>query len=430
MSRILIALTPVAGRVRPALPLTRALVEGGHEVVVYTGRAFAGSISELGAQAAPMVDGRDVEGTGARTADRSAPRRGIRRLRWEVLNLVVDQVPGYLKDIEGIIAAEPPDVIVMDDAFIAGAIAARVHDTPSVLFTVSPFARSHRDLVPFGQGPHPTAGRVRRALRLALAALVRNVILRKAQHAAQGQVRDAGLEVPAGLFLDWAQTFATKVLHASVPSFEHPRGDLPENAELVGPLLPAEVRHVDAPAWWGDVVAARRLARPVVLVTQGAVATDAQRLVWPAAEGLQFEDVLVVATAPPSAAMPDNMRAERFMPFDRLLPMVDVLVTDGAFGGVQQALAAGVPVVVAGRTEDRAEVGARVERSGVGVVLKARHGSDATSPGAVRAGVLTVLGDPSYRRRAAELADEYARHDGLARTTAVVEELALGHPVP
>jgi UDP:flavonoid glycosyltransferase YjiC (YdhE family) len=64
------------------------------------------------------------------------------------------------------------------------------------------------------------------------------------------------------------------------------------------------------------------------------------------------------------------------------------------------------------------------------VVLKTHHGSEATSPGAVRAGVRTVLGNPSYRRRAAELADEYARHDGIARTTAVVEELALGHPAP
>jgi UDP:flavonoid glycosyltransferase YjiC (YdhE family) len=128
--------------------------------------------------------------------------------------------------------------------------------------------------------------------------------------------------------------------------------------------------------------------------------------------------------------MPDNMRAEPFVPFDRLLPSVDVLVTNGGFGGVQQALAAGVPVVVAGRTEDKAEVGARVEWSGVGVVLKTRRRTDATTAGAVRAGVLTVLDTPSYRDRAAELADEYARHDGISRTAAVVEELALGHHAP
>ena len=43
-----------------------------------------------------------------------------------------------------------------------------------------------------------------------------------------------------------------------------------------------------------------------------------------------------------------------------LLPRTDVLVTNGGYGGVQQALAHGVPLVVAGRTEDKVEVAARV----------------------------------------------------------------------
>lgn len=430
MSRILIALTPVAGHVRPALPLARALVEAGHEVVVYTGRAFRASISEVGAKASPMVDGRDMDLTGVWAAENGAPKPGIRRLQWDVLNLFVAPVPGYLTDLEDVITAERPDVIVMDNAFIAGGIAARVHDIPSLVFSVTPLSLSSRDTAPFGLGLQPPTTRSQRIRYAALAALTRRVLFRRAQHAAQRVVRDAGLEVPAGFFLDWAQTSATKVLHTSVPSFEYPRSDLPQNVELVGPFLPAGIDDFDPPEWWGDVVTARRLARPVVLVTQGTVATDPETLVWPAAEGLQFEDVLVVATAAPAAAMPDNMRAEPFVPFDRLLPLVDVLVTNGGFGGVQQALAAGVPVVVAGRTEDKAEVGARVVWSGVGVVLKTHRATDATTAGAVRAGVLTVLDDPAYRSRAAELADEYARHDGVARATAVVEELALGHRVP
>jgi len=35
-----------------------------------------------------------------------------------------------------------------------------------------------------------------------------------------------------------------------------------------------------------------------------------------------------------------------------------------------------------------------------------------------------VLADPSYRRRATELAAEYARYDAVARTVEVVEETA------
>ncbi len=53
---------------------------------------------------------------------------------------------------------------------------------------------------------------------------------------------------------------------------------------------------------------------------------------------------------------------ERFIPFDRLLPQVDVFVANGGYGGVQLALSHGVPIVGAGRTEDKIEVNARWPR--------------------------------------------------------------------
>ena len=45
------------------------------------------------------------------------------------------------------------------------------------------------------------------------------------------------------------------------------------------------------------------------------------------------------------------------------------MVTNGGYGGTQLALANGVPVVVAGKTEDKMEVSARVRWSGAGVAL-------------------------------------------------------------
>ena len=46
------------------------------------------------------------------------------------------------------------------------------------------------------------------------------------------------------------------------------------------------------------------------------------------------------------------------------------MVTNGGYGGVQQALAHGVPLVVAGDSEDKPEVAARVRWSGVGIDLR------------------------------------------------------------
>ena len=46
------------------------------------------------------------------------------------------------------------------------------------------------------------------------------------------------------------------------------------------------------------------------------------------------------------------------------------MVTNGGYGGVQIALSYGVPLVVAGTTEDKPEVAARVAWSGAGINLK------------------------------------------------------------
>ena len=92
------------------------------------------------------------------------------------------------------------------------------------------------------------------------------------------------------------------------------------------------------------------------------------------------------------------------MPYSELLPHVSVLVTNGGYGGLQQALAHGVPIVVAGATEDKPETAARVAWSGVGLRLR----EQCPDPGHVRDAVLRVLREPRYRARAQAIADEMA----------------------
>jgi UDP:flavonoid glycosyltransferase YjiC (YdhE family) len=87
---------------------------------------------------------------------------------------------------------------------------------------------------------------------------------------------------------------------------------------------------------------------------------------------------------------------------------------------VLAALAAGVPLVVAGGTLDKPEIARRVAWSGVGVDL--RTGSP--SPGRVRAAVQRVLDDPSYADRAVAVGRSLARHGGVDAAADLVEELA------
>ena len=117
--------------------------------------------------------------------------------------------------------------------------------------------------------------------------------------------------------------------------------------------------------------------RPVVHVTQGTIDNaDLSRLLEPTIEALGGEDVIVVATtggrdiSELKVPLPMNIFVAEYIPHDLLLPKVDVMVTNGGYGAVQRALSTGVPLVVAGNTEDKPEVAARVAWTGAGINLR------------------------------------------------------------
>jgi len=86
---------------------------------------------------------------------------------------------------------------------------------------------------------------------------------------------------------------------------------------------------------------------------------------------------------------------------------------------VQQALANGVPLVVAGDSEDKPEVAARVHWSGTGVDLHTGRPSVAMVARAVR----RVLARPSYRERARALQAEIAPTEPLGAISAALADL-------
>jgi UDP:flavonoid glycosyltransferase YjiC (YdhE family) len=217
---------------------------------------------------------------------------------------------------------------------------------------------------------------------------------------------------------------ADAYLQLTVPSFEFPR-DIPPSVHFVGtpPIIPNQV---PLPSWADDLDGSRK----VVLVTQGTVANhNFGLLIGPTLAGLAHEpDLLVVATAggrPIDAIagpIPGNARLSQYLPFEWMLPKVDVFVTNGGYGSVNQAMSFGIPLVTAGLTEDKADVNARVAWSGVGIDLA----SNEPTPQALREAVRAVLDKPDYRRRAALIAGEFASIDTRSEVLRIVSQLAHG----
>lgn len=224
-------------------------------------------------------------------------------------------------------------------------------------------------------------------------------------------------EIPA--YLDAAVLLPDVFAQLSVEDFEFERGDAPSGLQLAGWL-----RHtpgsVPLPDWWDDLDS----ERPLVVVTQGTLAnSDYERLVIPTAEALAELDVDVVAALGRQTTLdmvlPRNFRTAAMLPFDRVFEQASVFVTNGGYGGTQQALLAGTPVVVAGTTEDKPAVAARVVARGLGVDLA----SDRPTRTDLQKAVLTVLGDAGYKQRAQTFAAKYRGEDAATNIAKIVATL-------
>lgn len=94
-------------------------------------------------------------------------------------------------------------------------------------------------------------------------------------------------------------------------------------------------------------------------------------------------------------------------------------MTNGGYGGVQQALSCGVPCLVAGRSEDKVEVAARVAHASVGLNLR----TDRPTPERVRGAVRTLLTNPHFRGQAQKLSAQFRAHDAPREAAQLLEAL-------
>ncbi|MFI5958659.1 glycosyltransferase [Cryptosporangium sp. NPDC051539] len=423
MARFLFAATPAAGHVNPAHPLVRALADHGHRVRFTTGRAYEDGVVRAGAEFVPLPASLDHS---LRPIDEILPERarysGVKQFLFDLEHLFIAPVADQVRHLRSLLAEEPADVLVADTALLAAALVRELGGPPVATFGITALAFPSVDAAPFGLGLPPASGLLGRTRNRLLNTFVRTTMFAPSARLLDAQRRAVGLP-PRNRTAVEIGTPPDRFLQLSPSGFEYPRSDLPSWVRFVGhpdPLPPADRAR---PAWWDEVTAS---GRPVLVVTQGTVATDPAQLLSPALAGLAAEDVLVVAVtggADPSVLepVPANARVERYVPFGELFRHASAVVTNGGFGTVQLAIAHGLPLVVAGKSEDKAEVSARVAWSGVGVDLRTQTPSEAQ----IRTGVRRVLAEPGFAAAARRLRDE---SDGAhAAERAATELLTLAN---
>lgn len=428
MSRFLMCTMSLDGHVNPGLPIARALVERGHTVWWYTGRRFQAAVEATGARYVAMQSAPDLSDVGVNhDAGDAEPPGFLAKTNWGIKRLFIDPIPGQVADLQRILRDFPADVLLNEMMFLGAEAVHALGGPPWASFGIGPLMISSRDTAPFTLALPPSASLLGRLRNRLLGAVLKQVVLRESQYHYNYVRWTLGLSSRSQHLLD---TFSPYLyLQSGTAAFEYPRSDLPPQVHFIGPLQPPLSADFTPPAWWGELDG----TRPVVHITQGTVATEASDLLVPALWGLADEDVLVVATTGGmpvesvwDGSLPANARVEPFLPHGHLLPHVDVMVTNGGYGGVQAALANGVSLVVAGATEEKPEVAARVAWSGAGINLKTKS----PTPEQIRFAVRSVLDDPRYRQRARHIQADYVRHNAPQEAVALLERLvATGRPV-
>ena len=425
MARFLIGTIPAVGHVNPALPIARQLVEQGHEVWWYTGMGLKEKVEATGAHHVPIRRGGDLTQPETISADWIAQRdslKGIDQFKFYLKHGFIDAAVTQLQDLTDILQKFPADVLLCDVFFLGMSWLHEKTGLPWAAFGMSALPFNSRDTAPFGLGLQPANSSLGRLRIQGLNWLSRNVLMKDVTIYLDRIRQSVGLPTKRQDFFSAALS-PFLYLQGTTPSFEYPRSDLPPQIHFTGTLIPPASADFTPPSWWSDLDD----NRPTVFVTQGTVATQASNLLVPTILALADEEMLVVATTGGQPIknlnlnpIPANTRIEPFIPYTHLLPHVDVMVTNAGFNGVQIALANGVPMVTAGQTEEKPEICARVEWSGVGINLK----TNTPSSSQIRDAVKAVLAAPSYKQNAQKMKKEIGSYNSPVIAVGLLEQLA------
>ncbi len=190
-----------------------------------------------------------------------------------------------------------------------------------------------------------------------------------------------------------------------------PKGLHPQTQEWLypnmWPLRPENALPLAAPAPRPAVLQGLPHER-TVYVTAGTTHNSTPGLLETMLEGLRRAAVNVVVTIGPDGdldrfgAQPDNVRIERYIPQNMLLPHCDVVVCSAGAGTVLGALAHGIPLVVAPVATDQYEMAAQVQRAGAGRACSTQP----LSPTAVQESFREISANPAYTAASAQLREQ------------------------
>ncbi len=419
MAKILLSVGIVEGHTFPVLPLAKGLIQLGHDVHWVGTKVFKEKIEKTGAVFHPYPESLDYPSKGLTTYQQRpalVKKKGLDQIK-EYLRWFFDIDEEGHDSFRALADRIEPDIYIADPVTFSPLFLGEKLGIPTINLHVIPPLILSQDTAPFGSGLLPGKSPLMRIRNRFLNYLIDRVLFKDVTAYGNKLREKRGLPLYQGFFGDFNK-YVDRVLIFSVPGFDYERSDMPDNHQFIGPPLPKPDPNWEEPDWWGDL----KKAKKVVLVNQGTIANDIQDLIMPTLIALKDEpDTLVVAVPVKEEIpnLPNNACVAPFIPFAHLLPHVDLLVTNGGYGGTNMALGFGIPMVIGGATEDKMEVAQRVTVSGTGIDMKTMK----PKPEKLKAAIHEVFTNPKYKQNALRLKNEIESYDSVALVDQAIQEL-------
>jgi MGT family glycosyltransferase len=408
-TKVLFANFPADGHFNPLTGLAVHLKNKGCDVRWYTSAAYAEKINRLGIpfyglnKALDLNGGKNIE---AIFPERSKYKSQISKLKFDLVNAFILRGPEYFEDIQEIYEEFEFDVMIADITFGAIPFVKEKMNIPVIAVSVIPLPETSKDLPPSGLGLTPSSGFFGRIKQRVLRYVSDQLIFARPTKIMRSILADYGIDSGRANIFDILIQKSTVVLQSGTPGFEYLRSDMSRHIYFAGPLIPCNGKR-RTEKWHNDKL---NKYDKVILVTQGTVEKDVNKLLVPALEAFKNSDCLLIVTtggcqtAQLKAAYPEkNIIIEDFIPFEDVMPYSDVYLSNGGYGGVLLSIKNGLPMVVAGVHEGKNEINARVGFFNLGVNLR----TEKPSVLQLRKSVEEVLANPAYARNVAGLREEF-----------------------
>jgi MGT family glycosyltransferase len=190
----------------------------------------------------------------------------------------------------------------------------------------------------------------------------------------------------------------------------------PAHHAFVGPALGSRRAHAGFP--WERLAAGHRRLLVSLGTLNGAAGERFHPAMFDATEDLGLQ-LIVVGPAELAAKAPPHVLVREFVPQLALLPHLDAVVSHGGHNTVCEALAHGLPLVVAPIRDDQPIIADQVVAAGAGVRVRFGRARVPELRDAVRA----VLDDAAYREAAARVGKTLREAGGAVAAADLLEAL-------